>query len=148
MSSYYNKFAARTILLQQVLFFPLLFSYSLALIFESGLTLFGLLFQLVLALVQILLSVWHVSKYRSEFHQRHLKYSIFYLLAVVITFFILAVIGNDNLAFTAAILCFCIIPTLIAASFIYQSKRLKDDPNFPPVPEYTPSDDLLDDFQL
>ncbi|MFK7797216.1 MAG: hypothetical protein AB8E82_07155 [Aureispira sp.] len=146
MSSNYNKFAARTILLQQVLFVPILLSYSLAVIFESGLILFGLLFQLILAFVQILLSIWHVVTHRSTFHKKHLRNTIFYFFGVMIAFFIIAIISIDSLAIVGAILCFCIIPTLVAGFFIYKSKQLKDDPNFPPAPEYTYSDDLLDDF--
>jgi hypothetical protein len=148
MSSYYNTFASRSVFFQTALFLPMLLFYILPFLAEPGLLILGLFFQLILALAQILLSVWHVSKYRSAFHKKHLKYTLFYGLGIVVAFFILAAIGNDTLAIIAGILGFCIIPIIAAALFIYQSHNLIKDPNFPPAPQYTSSNDLLDDFHI
>lgn len=148
MSSNYSAFASRSVFFQIALFLPMLLFYILPFFSEPGVLLLGLFFQLTLALAQISLSVWHVSKYRSDFHKKHLKYTLFYGLGIVFTFFVLAIIGNDDLAIVAAVLCFCILPIIAAALFIYKSHCLKNDPNFPPAPEYTSSNDLLDDFQI
>jgi len=125
MSSNYNTFASRSVFFQIALFLPMLLFYILPFLAEPGVLLLGLFFQLTLALAQISLSVWHVSKYRSAFHKKHLKYTLFYGLGIVITFFILAIIGNDDLAIVAAVLCFCILPNNCGSSFYIQESLPK-----------------------
>lgn len=146
MSSHYNLVASRVLLLQKVLLYPLLLLYGIALVFETGFLIFALLFQALLALVQLLVSLSHLIQYQSSFHKKHLLYSLLYFVALVSLFGILAAMEvADSMAAGVAIVCFCLLPTVAAYFFIQKSQQLLLDPNFP-TPSLLDNQNILDDW--
>ncbi len=82
---------------------------------------FGMIFQIVLGITQVLMSIYILSKYNGLEKKTKLLFKIYMTLTITV----LSIIGSGVIANTGFILIYLVIPMLLAFFHLYITYQIK-----------------------